>query len=106
MCFKNVNYYYFSYIAIPYEIIGGMFILSLSSWFDIGRTKLFNKVANLSFSVYLIHLPILGVLDNLLGYIELTRLLTPIVVVFASAFVIIIFEWIAKKLKLEKVLTL
>ena len=102
---REIPYHYFSFVAIPYEILGGMAILSLSTY-SLTRFSVFNCLSGFSFSIYLFHMILIGLFDRLLGISEITRLLSPMVII-ASCFLVFLLAWnLAKGLRLEKIYTL
>ena len=105
LVFREIPYHYFSFVAIPYEILGGMAILSLSTY-SLTRFSVFNWLSGFSFSIYLFHMIFIGLFDRLLGISEITRMLSPIVII-ASCFLMFLIGWfLFRKLRLEKVYAL
>ncbi len=102
LVFKDVQYSYFSYIAIPYELIGCMAILSLSTM-SLTKFAFFRGLSNISFSIYLLHMPLIGILDVLMNVSEITRLLSPLFIIAVSFAVLFVGQFISKKIRFEKI---
>ncbi len=101
MVFSEVRFDYFSYVAIPYELLGGLAVLSIST-FKITKFSLFDWLSRFSFSIYLIHMIFVGLLDGLFGKYEATRILFPVCVI-AVSFLLLLIGWLfSKKLRIEK----
>ena len=100
LMFKNINYNYFSYVAIPYELIGGTAILSLST-FSLTKHSFFKALSNLSFSIYLLHMPFIGIFDKFLSISAITRLISPLFIIAVSYAVLYLGQIISKAIKLD-----
>lgn len=105
LCFRNVDFDYFSYIAIPYEIVGAFAIFSLST-FSLVKYRWLNKLSTLTFSIYLIHMVFIGLLDQWWGRFEITRLLSPIAIISVCFLLFGIGELLAKKMQMHKIYAL
>ena len=101
LIFKNVSYGYFSYIAIPYELLGCMAILSMST-LSLTKFQFFKELSNLSFSIYLIHMIFIGLLDQIMNLSNITRLASPLIIIVVSFFFLFVGRFISKKIHLEK----
>ena len=102
LVFKNVKYDYFSYIAIPYELLGCAAILSLST-LPLTKFSFFGNLSNLSFGIYLIHMIFIGLLDKVVNVSVITGFLAPIIIILASFTVLLAGLLISKKIRLEKI---
>ncbi|MBQ9735286.1 MAG: acyltransferase [Clostridia bacterium] len=101
LLFQNVPFYYFSYFAIPYELLGGWAILSLST-FSLTKISFFARLSGSSFGIYLVHMIFIGLLDRWLGFFEITRLLLPFVIVAVCFLFFLIGRLFSRRIRLEK----
>ncbi len=100
--FKDVSFTYFSYLAIPFELIGVWAFFSLST-FQLTNIKLFSNLSDASFTIYLVHMIFVGFLDGLLSKFEISRLLSPLVIIAVTFVCLMIGLWVSRKIKLDKV---
>ena len=85
-----------------YEIIGALCIGEISS-FEIFNTKLFQSIANNSFAIYLIHMPIIGVLDKVYNLNSVLQVISSLMVITVAHFGLEICRIVICKIKCEKV---
>lgn len=95
----NIPTGYFSYIGMPYQLIGVWCILGIST-FDFLDIKLLHKVSNMTFGVYLLHMIIIGLSDRIYMLNSVTKLISPVIVAGFSLIVLYIGYFIASKIKL------
>lgn len=98
---KDVKLDYFSYLAIPYELMGVMAVFSVST-FNLTDKKIFSYLSSSSFTIYLIHMIFIGLLDGYLAQLRVLRLLSPIIIILPSFLLLMIGFFVSKKIKLEK----
>lgn len=92
---------YFSIIGIYFEIIGVLCIFGVST-FNIFNINLFQNIANNSFAIYLIHMPVIGVIDRIYNINIVTQILSSILVVALAHLALEIFRFVIRKIKCEK----
>lgn len=95
----NIPTGYFSYIGMPYQLIGVWCILGIST-FDFLDIKLLHKISNMTFGVYLLHMIIIGLSDRIYMLNSVTKLISPVIVAGFSLIVLYIGYFIASKIKL------
>lgn len=99
--FPSVNVHYFTILAILFEILGTLAIMGLST-FDLSKIKIFRVVSNYSFTIYLMHMVIIGTLDGLLAKYVILTLLSPLLIIVICYIVLWLVLFVSKKIKLEK----
>lgn len=100
--FFDIKTGYFSFVGIYFEIIGALCIFAISS-FGIFNIKLFQNIANNSFSIYLIHMPLLGVLDKIYNLNPVIQAISVLLVIAVAHFGLELCRYIICKIKCEKV---
>lgn len=100
VAFEGINLDYFSYLAIPYELIGVLALFSVST-FQLSDNKVFSALSESSFTIYLIHLIFIGLLDNILARFVVLSLLAPIVIIVVVFLCLMAGLWLARKVKLD-----
>ena len=103
--FPEIDTYYFSFLAIPYEFLGGLAILGVATWSLVGH-RFFQRLSSGTFTIYLIHIVFIGLLDRVLNIFIVTRFFAPICIILITFFVIIFAKKVAKILKIEKIFDL
>ena len=97
----GLNDGYFSPLGLCFEIFGALFIFSVST-FKIFNRKLFYSIANNSFSIYLIHLPLIGVLDRVYNLTPVSQAISVFLVILIAHFGLEIARLIVCKTKCKK----
>ena len=105
LIFTNVKSDYFSLVAIPYELLGSLAILSLST-FNLTKYKIFKKLSAYTFCIYLIHMIFIGLLDSFLSMHILLMYFSPLVIMCFAFLVISVVEWFANKMKFRRIFCL
>ena len=105
LVFNDVNLDYFSYLAIPYETIGILAVFSVST-FVLTDKKFFGYLSSSSFTIYLIHMIFVGLLDGYLVKIKVVGLLSPLIIIALTFGIVLLGLYISRKLKLEKIYSL
>ncbi len=103
--FNNIPADYFSFIAIPYEMIGAFAIFGLST-FSLTKFSVFRQLSNCSFSIYLVHIIFIGLLDGVMDNYTITQLLSPVVTIFLMFILFAVAISIFDKLKMNKLLAI
>lgn len=98
----GLNDGYFSPLGLCFEIFGALFIFSVST-FKIFNRKLFYSIANNSFSIYLIHLPLIGVLDRVYNLTPVSQAISVFLVILIAHFGLEIARLIVCKTKCKKI---
>lgn len=93
---------YFSYVAIPCELLGALAVFSLST-FTLTKLTFFHFISDYSFSIYLFHMIFIGLLDGIMSKIAITRLLSPVVVILCAYCVLFLGRWVFEKVKFGNV---
>lgn len=79
--FYKIPVGYFSYIGIWLELLGALAIFSLST-FSFFENTLFVNLANFSFTIYLIHMIVIGIVDKIYNlHFAISIFATPIVII-------------------------
>ncbi len=99
LLFKDFKTGYFTYFGFIYELLGAMAIFSVST-FDLTRFKFFLAVSNDSFSIYLVHIMFIALLNDFMSKWALTRILMPLGVIVTAMILFEIGKFIAEKIRL------
>ena len=100
--FPQVKVGYFSYVGIWFELLGVLAIFAIST-FKILDNKFFNDLSSVSFTVYLIHMMAIGVLDRIYNLHYVIQPFSTAIVIGACYVGIIALRWFAKLIKIDKV---
>lgn len=100
--FDQVQVGYFSYVGIWLEILGTLAIFSIAT-LEIFENKIFEDLANLSFTVYLIHLMVIGVFDFVFNLHFITQILATGIIIVICYVGLAFVRWLIKIVKLEKI---
>ncbi len=92
---------YFTVTGLPYQLLGTLAIGSVStlSFLD---SKLVHTLSNLTFGVYLIHVPLIAVINVIFEVSTVTKLLAPAITVVITSLVLYIGYRIAKIIHIDK----
>ncbi len=93
---------YFSFVGWAYELVGAMAIFGISSISKLNM-PLLRTVSNYSFSVYLIHFMVIGVMDRIYNLFVPLQVVANILVVAVSVLAVYLCLLIAKIIKLDKI---
>lgn len=96
----NIDSSYFSYIGPPFHIIAAFAIFSVSTnkVFD---KKLFHTVSNMTFGVYLIHMILIALLNDIYLMNTVFQLLSPFIVIIAALLLLYGGYRVAKLISLD-----
>ena len=103
---NGVGISYWKYASVIAELVAMAFVFGASYFcMMLKKVNWFIYVGKISFSVYLLHMPIAGILTNLFDQFNLWyfTLLIPIIVIIITIVGIQIFRLIAKKIKLNRI---
>lgn len=98
--YSNVKTGYFSYLGVFYEFLGTAAIFSLST-FEFLNFKIMHEISNCSFSIYLVHIMFIALVDDFLKLHFVTRLFMPVVIVLLAFIIFNVADWICKKIHLH-----
>lgn len=105
LIFENIKADYFSYIGPVYELLGVAAIFSLST-LDLCRYKITIALSNSSFTVYLVHIMFIALIDDYFLLTAVTRLLMPLTVVLLAFAVLSLGRLICEKIHLSELYSL
>lgn len=105
LIFENIKADYFSYIGPVYELLGVAAIFSLST-LDLCRYKITVALSNSSFTVYLVHIMFIALIDDYFLLSAVTRLLMPLTVVLLAFAVLSLGRLICEKIHLSELYSL
>ena len=103
ICIFDVKVGYFSYIGIWLELLGTLAILGIST-IGILENKLFYDISNLSFTIYLVHMMVIGVFDRVYNLHFVLQAMSSFIVIGICYGVLFVGRWLIKLIKLEKYL--
>jgi len=92
---------YFSYSGILFEIAGFWCVLGLSTFVFLNR-RFIHAVSDMSFAIYLIHLPIVGFVFLAFGSFLPGKILSPFIVLAAAAGILYLGRLLARKCRMEE----
>lgn len=90
---------YFSLYGVLFSLLGGWFILSLSS-IDFVANRLILDISRYVFSIYLIHFLTIGLVNDIWISYPIFIYVSPLITLFASYLIFRIGGWFMCKLKL------
>lgn len=96
ICAFSIQTGYFSYIGMPFQLIGVWFLCGVSTYPTLDNKQV-HTMSNMTFGVYLIHMMIIGMTDGIYMINAATKLLSPVFVA-AICFVLLYAGYIAAKL--------
>ena len=101
--FSDIKVGYFSYVGIWFELLGTLAILSLSTlnMFDV---KFIRDISSFSFTIYLIHMMIIGVFDKIYNMHIVLQIFSSAIVILVCYLLLFVARWFIKLLKAEKYL--
>ena len=100
--FTEVNVGYFSYIGIPFELLATLACFGLSSVFTLDNW-LFHTISNMTYSIYLVNLPLIWTLKKVLPLNIGVKLIFPVIVLATASTIFYISYTLSKHIKLDKV---
>lgn len=103
VCIFDVKVGYFSYIGIWLELLGTFAIFGMST-IGIFENKLFYDMSNLSFTVYLIHMMVIGIFDKVYNLHFVLQAIAVFIVIGICYGILFVGRWIIRLIKLEKYL--
>ena len=103
VCVFDIWVGYFSYVGIWLELLGTLAILGIST-VKFFENKFVFDVSNLSFTVYLVHMMVIGVFDRLYNIHPITQSMAVLIIIGICYGVLVAARWVIKLIKLEKYL--
>jgi len=97
---KDIALDYFSHLGFIYELLGAAALFALSTW-SITDIKVFQSLSNSSFTIYLVNVVFIGLLDNFFGTFLTTKFLSPLIVIAFAYGSIYLFDFLSRKLNLN-----
>ncbi len=101
LVFREVRFDYFSFVAVPFELLGAGATLGLST-FTLTHIPFFKRLSDISFSTYLIHMIFIGLLDEVLAKTAPTRFLSSVIIIAVCFAFFFITQGVAKRLHLHR----
>lgn len=98
--FSTVEAHYFSLLAIPFELLGTLAIMGISTY-DLTKIKVFKGVSNYSFTIYLVHVVFIGLLDVVFMKNIILIILCPALIICVCYILLWFVLFLAKKIKLK-----
>lgn len=102
ICIFNVKTGYFSYIGLPYQLIGAWAILSTSTY-SIFDKNYMHRISNMTFGVYLLHMFMISLVLKICSFTVITKLFAPVLVVLVCLVIFQVGYMIAQKLHLDNI---
>ena len=104
--YKNIKIEYWSILVLPYAFVAIFMIVSLSLLFQ--QNQILNTIGVNSFSIYLLHMPVAGIIVNVFNHFDnaILMLIRPFVVLIIVQCFLILFKKITKMTKYEKILNM
>ena len=103
VCVFDVWVGYFSYVGIWLELLGTLTILGISTM-KIFENKFVFDLSNLSFTIYLMHMMVIGVFDRLYNIHPITQAMSVFIVIGICYGALFVARWAIRFVKLEKYL--
>lgn len=101
LVFEDVKLDYFSFLAIPYELVGVLAVFSIST-FQLTDKKFFANLSASSFAIYLIHMIFIGLLDGYLARFVMLKLLSPLIVIVSVHTCLMAGLWLSRRINVDK----
>ena len=101
VCIFDIKTGYFSYIGIWFELLGTLAILGAST-IRVFENKLFYDISNLSFTIYLIHMMVIGIFDRLYNLNFVLQAAAVFIIIGICYGILFVGRCIIKLIKLEK----
>lgn len=101
ICLLDIPTGYFSYIGIWLELLGVLAIFGVST-IPVLSNRLFADISNMSFTIYLIHMMVIGVFDSVFNVNVITQILAVFIVICICYVSLSICRWLIKKVKIER----
>lgn len=98
----NIDSSYFSYMGLPFHIIAAWCIFSISTIKAFDK-KLLHTVSNMTFGVYLIHMVLIALLNDIYLMNTALQLLSPFIVIIAALLLLYVGYRIAKLISVDKI---
>ena len=103
VCIFDIHVGYFSYLGIWLELLGTLAILGVST-ISIFENKLFYDISNLSFTVYLVHMMVIGIFDRVYNLHFILQAISVFIIIGICYIILFVGRWLIKLIKLDKYL--
>lgn len=101
ICVYDIKTGYFSYIGMPYQLLGAIAMTGVSTM-DVLDKKIIHSISNMTFGIYLLHMPIIGLFDRIYNINIVTKFFAPIIVMLICLMILYTGYWISNRIKLNK----
>ncbi len=101
ICIFQIKTGYFSYIGMPYQLVAALAIAGVSTAACLDH-KVIHTVSNMTFTIYLVHMPLIGLIDVIFKLNIVTKLLAPLIILLSTVILLYIGYLCARLIKLEK----
>lgn len=100
---KGTHISYWNNIPIIAEIVAIIMVFGISTFFIYNNNRVLIKLGEMSFAIYLLHMPFAGIVSNIFNKYNLwpLTLLRPIIVIITTVIGIEIVKLTARKLRIE-----
>ena len=102
ICIFNVKTGYFSYIGLPYQLIGAWAVLSASTY-SVFDKNVMHRISNMTFGVYLLHMFMISPVLKICSITTVTKLFTPVAVIVVCLVIFQVGYMISQKLHLDNI---
>ena len=101
ICVFDIRTGYFSYVGLPYQLLGATAMAGIST-VNVFDKKIIHNISNMTFGVYLLHMPIVGLFDRVYNITAVTKLFAPMIVTVICLIILYVGYWISNSIKLNK----
>lgn len=102
MKYNHEDFTYFTYIAIPYELLGCLAVFSVST-IPLVRLNVFSRLSESTYAIYLIHMVFIGLLDSVFERHLLLQAVSPVAIVAIAFVTLAIGSVVFEKLKMQNI---
>jgi membrane-bound acyltransferase YfiQ involved in biofilm formation len=101
--FEKISIGYFTYLGIWFELLGTIAILGFST-VEFLYCKPFKDISNFSFSIYLVHMVVIGLIDRVYNLHFVISIFSTAMVILICYIVFLFARWFAKLIKADKII--
>lgn len=98
---KSTNFTYFSYLGIPFELLGALTVFSVSTM-PLVKWAFFSRLSDCSYAIYLTHMVFVGLLDSLLNKSLFSQIVSPVIIILAVYMLLMVGLFVFNRTKLSK----
>ena len=98
---RSWNFTYFSYLGIPFELLGALTVFSVSTM-PLVKWAFFSRLSDCSYAIYLTHMVFVGLLDSLLNKSLFSQIVSPLIIILAVYMLLMVGLFVFNKAKLSK----